>query len=479
MDFIDIEARVEVIISAAHLDTWLGLEMRRGRKEEPIGILTYFGWTAAGVAGKNTTEEVVIHRLSVDDENLKESMTRIFNNDFPAIEGEGASLSQEARYAAEQLRESVRWREKEGKYAAGIPWKEGREGAAKVLNRVDSKSMAERRMWSLKRSMEKVPAKKEKAFSEMKKFIEKGRAEPLKEGKGDSEGTLPIWHLPCHIVYQKGKWRFCHDGRANAGGICLNEQVIGDLNLMVPMLNPLTNLRKNLYAFGTDIESFFHNILVDERDRDAFRFFWYEDEEMKRLVPYVFLAHIFGSSSSPTVTAYVLRHHAAKIREVYGEEVYKIINSFYVDDGAGGANSEEEYKKRKEQLTKAMEEGGFTLAKWKFSHPEAMGEEAHGEESREKILGVVWNMKEDTLSIAIEEEEFEKTAITPRQIVQMQAKIFDPLGIGAPFVLIGRRLTQKAMKGKWGWDIPVSKELQEEFNAWAKSVLSQTFAAGE
>ena len=63
----------------------------------------------------------------------------------------------------------------------GIPYKHGREEAVKVLNSVDSKSTAERRMWSLKRSMERLPEKKKKGFSEMEKFVEKGRAVLLSE----------------------------------------------------------------------------------------------------------------------------------------------------------------------------------------------------------------------------------------------------------------------------------------------------------
>ena len=92
------------------------------------------------------------------------------------------------------------------------------------------------------------------------------------EEKRQVEQGLPIWHLPCHLVFQKGKYRFCHDGRAPSGGLCLNEMLINDLNLMTPLLDPINNLRRFLYAFSTDIEAFFHNIAVDERDRGVFRF---------------------------------------------------------------------------------------------------------------------------------------------------------------------------------------------------------------
>ena len=108
------------------------------------------------------------------------------------------------------------------------------------------------------------------------------------EGKGS-------WFLPSHLVFQKGKYRFCHDGRAETAGVCLNELLIGDLNLMVPIIDPINNLRSYLYAFSTDIESFFHNVWGDEGDQGLFKFFWYEDERMESLKLYIFLAHYVDS----------------------------------------------------------------------------------------------------------------------------------------------------------------------------------------
>ena len=84
----------------------------------------------------------------------------------------------------------------------------------------------------------------------------------------------------------------------------------------------------------------------------------------------------------------------------------------------------------------------------------------------------MWNIKEDTLRVAIEEERFAEMAKTTRQVVQQQAGLYDPLGIVAPFVLIGRRWTQRAMKGEWGWDLPLKDEVMKGFNDWTSSILN-------
>ena len=54
-------------------------------------------------------------------------MRMIFERDFPIVQDDEKTLSREAKYALEQLEESVKWDEERGKYSAGLPYKFGRE----------------------------------------------------------------------------------------------------------------------------------------------------------------------------------------------------------------------------------------------------------------------------------------------------------------------------------------------------------------
>ena len=85
-------------------------------------------------------------------------------------------------------------------------------------------------------------------------------------------------------------------------------------------------------------------------------------------------------------------------------------------------------------------------------------------------MGIVWNTKDDTLGVAIEEEKYTARARTPREIVQQQASLYDPLGIIAPFIMLGRQWIQKSMSGKWSWDTPSTKEVEEGFNTWTEMI---------
>ena len=110
-------------------------------------------------------------------------------------------------------------------------------------------------------------------------------------------------------------------------------------------------------------------------------------------------------------------------------------------------------------------------SKWKFSHPALRGDDEEEEQDEEaSILGIRWNTKTDRLSVAIDEEKFIERAQTPRQIVKQQASLYDPLGITAPFIFLGRKLTQKSMKPGWGWDLRLDDKLEREFNQWTSTI---------
>ena len=131
-----------------------------------------------------------------------------------------------------------------------------------------------------------------------------------------------------------------------------------------------------------------------------------------------------------------------------------ITKYFYVDDGSAGANRLEQVKKLANDLEEAMAIGGFSLAKWKYSHPELMKREGDEEQDeKQSILGIGWNTKRDSLHVVIDDEKFITPATTPRMVVQQQAALYDPMGMVAPFILLGRQWTQSAMQGPWGWDI--------------------------
>ena len=93
------------MICIAHEETWVGWEVRRGKKGQPALMKTAFGWTVAGVSGKKSGKSAAISWLSSDDRGLKENVGKIFMNDFPVIADNHVKMSKEAEEANRQLEE--------------------------------------------------------------------------------------------------------------------------------------------------------------------------------------------------------------------------------------------------------------------------------------------------------------------------------------------------------------------------------------
>ena len=477
--FDDLDGNVDLVLGAAHAAAFWGGEVRHGAKKlrEPIAINSQFGWTLTGQGGKKTDrmkDKSICNWLKVDDASLQEVVSRAFNMDFdPHEDFEGQSKIQ--RDASSQLKAGVFFDSVRGQYSAPIPFKGGREAAMEKINAADSRSMALKRLHSLRKNLDRFPVKKELVFKEMEKFIEEGAVEQIVDDKDAAKFDMPVWLLPIHVVRkpdQPDKIRFCMDARACANGTCLNHHVIGECEQLVPMQQPCRDFRDPLFACTFDIKGFFHRVLVNVPDREVFRFFFFGDRSMTTTQLFRWSAHIFGAASSPTVTAFVLRHHADRIESMFEEYVINTIKRrFYVDDGSGGKNTPEEYRKYVADMQTSMALGGFELTKWKYSHPTLLGEPPvkKGEELT-KFLGLRWNLMTDSLGIAVDDFQFPE-AKTPRMFVKVGARIFDLEGWFIPYIITGRGIIQESMTPiEWGWDKLAKEETQAKFRDWAGGI---------
>ena len=261
----------------------------------------------------------------------------------------------------------------------------------------------------------------------------------------------------------------------------------GKMNLNNELMTILCLFRTEKVAFTTDICAFFHNVLVSPIDADAFRYFWFTDQSMTSYQLLRFNAHVFGSAASSFVTSFVLRYHAERLRASgrYGDDTCDVIRKrSYVDDLSATNPRVPRAKGMKEELVSGMGEGGFTLAKWASNYPEILAGlpteavKSFGSEDDNgltKVLGICWETKGDRLTFIFDDEKTKTIAKTPRQLVAVQATLYDPLGFISPFQLFGRQMLQQSMVGNKGWDSPLDPELQSRFQRWTESIplLSQ------
>ena len=478
ISFEDHDAGIQMILGVAHAETWIGAEVRRGGAGKPHLIKTQFGWTAVGGWKRDDIANISCYATQVDDASLRSDFRRIFDHDFATVSEAEVGDSVENKEAVRQLNETITFDEGVEKYRVGLPWKYGRAHAIQTLNALDSEQMAFRRLKGMIPRFLRDPERKSRVFAEMRKFEELGYAEVLDQEERDTTNG-PRWYLPIHVVEKNAKTRICHDARANVRGVCLNDLLLGSPNLLNSLPGILLSFRTKKIAFMMDIQKFFHQVLVDERDQDAFRYLWFEDESMSSTKTLRFKAHIFGSGASSLVTSFVLRYHAEKIKDDYPNNVYETIrDQIYVDDGSGGADSIDEALELKRNLKEALARGGFNLAKWKSNAPELLvGEETSStadknDQSEEptKVLGVEWQTERDLFTFHFNAIAELGEVETPRGLTSLQAMLFDPSGFLSPFMLLARRMLQRSMVGKVSWDSLLDEKLKKEFDKWVASI---------
>jgi len=159
----------------------------------------------------------------------------------------------------------------------------------------------------------------------------------------------------------------------------------------------------------------------------------------------------------------------------------------YIDDVVSGANSEEERRLQIEQTKGCLAKGGFTLKFVALS-----GEEPHPKASSDGkhigILGLLWEPKEDTLSLELS-EDFYVTRVGSRRtlptfslkdpdrsrealagdfitragVLSRVAEMYDPCGLWEPLKL-HMKLAMIPLNGL-GWTDPVPKEVHSEWAA--------------
>ena len=95
-----------------------------------------------------------------------------------------------------------------------------------------------------------------------------------------------------------------------------------------------------------------------------------------------------------------------------------------------------------------------------------MKSENEEEELNAKVLGIIWNNKEDNLIISFEDKinEALDKKVTKRSILETVAGFFDPLGWVQPLIIQLKIIFQKACTLKLKWDEELPKELASQWS---------------
>ena len=240
---------------------------------------------------------------------------------------------------------------------------------------------------------------------------------------------------------------------------------------MSSLFDVLLRFRCHQIALISDIEKAFLEVSMAPEHHDFLRFLWVSDfnEAHPKIVIKRITRAMFGGTSSPFLLGGTLQHYLSKYEEEDPEIVKKLLESFYVDDFNSGEENVDQAFELYRKSKKILSDGGFTLRKWSSNSnellelirknepdattitntEESQEESSYAEimlghtnqdmqaEEEQKVLGLLWNTKEDTLVFQFGHliHLAKELLSTKHSLIKVIASVYDPIGFISPFII--------------------------------------------
>ncbi len=478
------QVRIDILIGEP-LATYLieGAPIKGNSMEEPTAIKTVLGYTLAGsqpttsVQSKTSVRYTALRIANFTEEYtaLKQISEADHVPDLPGVP-EDWTLG-EAEAVAELLKNSYHYHipgSKYGKWWAGlpinnhVPWikEDNRRRAIAVCRSMDNK-MSDEKYEEKTRAYEQFFENK---FAELVPAEEIGRS----EFQIRYHDSFPVWenrNTKCRIVFNPSS----EDSEKNSLNKCLWPGPM----LLPEMLSLLIRFRKHKIALTTDISRMFLRVGVIKQHRDLLRFVFTRQKDGP--IQHARLTSLgFGLVCGPFVSMFLCHETARKMKQTHSLGSTAILSSLYMDDLMSGQESLSTAMQCAKEISEVMAEAGFPCHKWLSNEPKALQEipqEQHHTVTEEKILGVHWDTKKDTLTFkskisdkdGTQRVNIKEMALTKRSLLSQIARTFDVLGLLSAFIIAAKIMLQTLWNQGLDWDDQIEDaELKLKISTWCE-----------
>ncbi|GFV43261.1 DUF1758 domain-containing protein [Trichonephila clavipes] len=439
-----------------------------GTKNQPSALNSKLGWLLSGKVPTACQSEKKVMSL-INCHALLDLQNQIAK--FWEVESipDASNLSEEDQRVEKFYLDHTR-RNRDGRFVVSLPFKNDN-----ALG--DSKVQAKRRFFSLEKRLQANPELRDRYVKFMQDYEHLGHMQ-LVPNSELSKPSSKCFYLPHFGVVREQsettKLRVVFDASAKTdSNLSLNDILHTGPKLQNELFNILLKFRCHRIALTGDIEKMFRQILVNEDDVEFQRIFWREIPE-ESLKEYRLLTVTYGTACAPYLSIRTIQQLAEEEIKKFPEASKVALEDFYVDDLITETNSKEDAKKLVSQVIELMKKGGFPIRKWasnESSMLESLPTELRSssgslhieEDHLMKILGIIWNSKEDTFRINISPPN--EVRPTKRQLLSTIAKIYDPLGFLSPTTIQLKILMQDIWKENISWDDPVTDCI---FESWTQ-----------
>ncbi|XP_063540086.1 uncharacterized protein LOC134749113 [Cydia strobilella] len=251
----------------------------------------------------------------------------------------------------------------------------------------------------------------------------------------------PVHYLPHLIVRQEGKnGRIVYDGSAKIKeGNSLNECMYRGPSLLEDLTALLIKFRTGKVGITADVEKAFLQIGLQNEDRDVTRFLWVKDPSKEltddNIRHFRFCRIPFGIISSPFLLTASIRYHISKTNEAL---LTKIADKCYVDNLVTSVESLDEALRLYDETRTVFNELSMNIRDWVSNDSKFMEKipknQSGNQSGKMKILGLIWNLQDDTLQLKMEDKALETQAndeLNKKDILRTLARVYDPCGFAS------------------------------------------------
>jgi hypothetical protein len=336
----------------------------------------------------------------------------------------------------------------------------------------DNRSQAEGKLESTERRLAKHPEHAKAYDNQMKEmtklnFSRKLSEEEVKSYKG------PVHYIAHHAVVRPDKKstpvRIVFNSSSSYRGHSLNDYWFKGPDLLNNLFGVILRFRENEVALSADISKMYHRILVPESDQHVHRYLWRDMETTRDPDTYIKTVLTFGDKPAPAMAQIILRKTAEESKNDYPDAARVIKENTYVDDICDSVHTVEEATRLTKEADIVLESGGFHVKGWLSNKSlEDMAIDNVKDDqpamkllqgpAEEKVLGVVWNHEQDVFMFKVHPPGDIK--LTKRIILSNIARIYDPIGMAAAFIIRAKIGMQKLWLEGLAWDEELSAPRQ-------------------
>ncbi|XP_055948336.1 uncharacterized protein LOC129981504 [Argiope bruennichi] len=419
---------------------------------------TLLGWTLMGRAPSSSDSiSMTVTNLLIKDCNI---------SDLCKLEAIGITDPTESKKKTEMHQGTSDYFrntltiDEEGRYEVALPW------VLESSRLPDNRQMAEKQLSSVYKIL--VESERVGVYADIfKKWIADGVIEEIEDKK-----ELNVYYLPHRPVFKENsitkKVRPVFDASALIKGTpSLNACLESGPNLIELVPSLLNRLRKFPAGIASDIEKAFLQIRIRERYKDYLRFLWKTKDKGMKI--YRHRRVVFGVTCSPFLLAATLNCHLEKAPE-------ELLNTAEILKNIDEADK---FIVKSQALISL---GKLNLRGWQSNASLEIIDQPDKHQAV-PLLGLNWNLKQDTLSCCPKDEN---VVLTKRGLLSLVQSISSPVTIIPKFMLqeswnLGLKwddaLPEGLAKRFWNWLTGIKNLSEVKIPRWMK--LSQGEEEGE